>query len=449
MSWYKPRVVTAQGYGISGGTARQIAASIEEGVRQGRFQEGAALPSVRDLASALDVAPGTVASAYRALAARGLVRGEGRRGTRIATRAPLRSRSSAPIPTGARDLASGNPLAGLLPRFKTALRASPPEQRMYGETENLPELMALFAAELDRDGIPTDAMALVGGAMDGIERVLAAHLLPGDRVAVEDPGYPPVVDLLIAMNLIPEPVTVDDAGPVPAELDAALRGGVKAVIVTTRAQNPTGAALDTRRARELSKVLASAPDVLLLEDDHAGRVAGVDAVSLSSPDRERWAVVRSVSKSLGPDIRLAVLAGDPGTIARVSWRQVLGTGWVSGILQQLVLSLLRDPDVDAMLRTAAETYSERRLALLDALSRRGIEAHGRSGLNVWVPVDDEASVARSMLDAGWAISTGERFRIRSGPAVRITISTLDPDEADRVAADLARALVPTRPSRTT
>jgi DNA-binding transcriptional MocR family regulator len=441
--------VTTQGYGIVGRTARQIAASIEEGVRQGRFQEGAALPSVRDLASALDVAPGTVASAYRALAARGLVRGEGRRGTRIATRAPLRSRSSAPVPEGARDLVSGNPAPDLLPRFERALRASPPEQRMYGETGNLPELMELLAAELARDGIPTDAMALVGGAMDGIERVLSAHLLPGDRVAVEDPGYPPVVDLLIAMNLIPEPVAVDDSGPVPDDLQAAIGAGAKAAIVTTRAQNPTGAALDARRAKELSKVLRSAPDVLLLEDDHAGRVAGVAAVTLSGPDRKRWAVVRSVSKSLGPDIRLAVLAGDPGTLARVSWRQVLGTGWVSGVLQQLVLSLLRDPSVDAMLATAAETYIERRRALLDALSRRGIAAHGRSGLNVWIPVDDEAAVARAMLERGWAVSTGERFRIRSRPAVRITISTLGPDEADQVATDLARALAPASPQRTT
>jgi DNA-binding transcriptional MocR family regulator len=46
------------------------------------------------------------------------------------------------------------------------------------------------------------------------------------------------------------------------------------VILTPRAQNPTGAALDERRARDLRKVLDDFPAVLLIEDDHAGPVAG-------------------------------------------------------------------------------------------------------------------------------------------------------------------------------
>ena len=50
---------------------------------------------------------------------------------------------------------------------------------------------------------------------------------------------------------------------------------------------------------------------------------------------------------------------------------------------------------------------------------------------------------RSLLDAGWAVNGGERYRIASGPAIRITITMLAADEleplADAVTASLAPA----------
>jgi DNA-binding transcriptional MocR family regulator len=157
---------------------------------------------------------------------------------------------------------------------------------------------------------------------------------------------------------------------------------------------------------------------------------------------ERWAVVRSVSKALGPDLRLAFLAGDATTVARIEGRLSLGIRWVSHLLQRTVAALLRDRDVARRLREAERTYTERRQALLDALVAQGIAAYGRSGMNVWVPVSDEDAVAASLLTAGYAVSTGARFRIRSGPALRITTATLPVADAPALAAALARALRP-------
>jgi DNA-binding transcriptional MocR family regulator len=157
--------------------------------------------------------------------------------------------------------------------------------------------------------------------------------------------------------------------------------------------------------------------------------------------------VRSVSKWLGPDLRLAVLTGDPGTVARVQGRQLVGTGWVSHILQGLAVAMWSDPGGEALLARGRETYRRRREALAAALDRRGIAAHGRSGMNLWVPVADEAGVTRRLLDAGWAVLPGERFRLRSRPAIRVTVSTLDVAEADRLAADIEAALAPRRRTR--
>src|SRR4029077_2811470 len=93
--------------------------------------------------------------------------------------------------------------------------------------------------------------------------------------------------------------------------------GAGAVIATPRAQAATGAAWDGDRAAAIGEILRRYPSVGLIEDDHAGPVAGVPARSAAAGLR-RWVTLRSVSKSLGPDLRLAGIGGDEGTHPRVA-----------------------------------------------------------------------------------------------------------------------------------
>jgi DNA-binding transcriptional MocR family regulator len=426
---------------IEGRTASELAASVEEAVREGRLAPGAPLPTVRALARSAQVSPATVAAAYRALRARGLVSAQGRRGTRVTHRPPLAAPAPPPVPEGLRDLADGNPDGALLPPLRAVLARLAAPVRLYGEPTIDGRLRALATRQLEADGIAAASLAVVAGALDGVERVLQSQLRPGDRVAVEDPGYSGVLDMVAALGLVAEPVAVDDAGPETEAVARALRAGCRALVVTSRAQNPTGAALDAPRARELRHVLDRHPDTLVVEDDHAGPVAGAAAVTLAR-GRARWAVVRSVSKSLGPDLRLAVLAGDAATVARVEGRQALGQGWVSHLLQGVVAELWSDRKTQALLRAATESYTARRQALLAALARRGIGAHGRSGLNVWVPVAEETATVARLAAAGWAVRAGERYRLKSAPAIRITVSRLAPAEVERLSADVAAAVRP-------
>lgn len=433
-------------YPIAGRTASAIALSLEAALRGGRLGPGDSLPTVRDLARTLRVSPATVAAAYRALRLRGLLVAHGRRGTRVAPRPPLAlPRPELVLPRGVRNLAEGNPDPALLPPLAHALRAVSRRPRLYGQPPH--RLAGLAARAFAADGIPDDAVCVVAGSMDGIERVLQIHLRPGDRVAVEDPGYSAVLDLVAALGLVPEPVGLDDEGVLPEELARALAVGVQALILTPRAQNPTGAALGVARARELRMLLDAHPEVLLIEDDHAGPVAAATVHTLSHRGRERWVVVRSVSKSLGPDLRVALLAGDPVTVARLEGRQALGTGWVSHVLQDVVASLWSDPGTTKRLRQAAAAYGERRQALLSALARCGIDARGSSGLNVWIPVREEAAVVAGLAAAGWAVRAGERYRLKSPPAVRVTTAALRPREAEPLADAFARILEGERPAR--
>jgi len=425
LTQYRPR----------GRNASEISSDVETALREGRAAPGVALPAVRELAAELGLSPVTVASAYRELREKGIARGNGRAGTRITGAPPVGPRPPLAVPAGVRNLLAGSPDPAFLPD----LPAVTPPPRAYADPPVIPRLRRLAAERLRADGIDARHLAVVGGALDGVERVLQAWLRPGDRVAIEDPGYPPVLDLLTAMNLGARPVAVDEFGVVPGALADALDHGCQAVLLTPRAQAPTGAAWDPGRTGELAALLAARAGVGIIEDDHAGPVSGAAARSVAGATG-RWATIRSVSKSLGPDLRLAVLAGDAATIARVEGRQALGAGWVSGVLQEIVAELWADSAVGRLLARAAAAYAQRRGDLIEALAGREVPALGRSGLAVWVPVPDEPAVTSALLERGWAVAPGARFRIASAPAIRIGTAALASQEASRLAADLADCL---------
>ncbi len=394
---------------------------MERSVGSGAFAPGDRLPSVRSLAATLGVSPTTVAGAYADLRRRGVLVSRPRSGVEVARRGPVAPARVRPLPAGVRDLSLGNPDPALLPDVRRALRTLDPAPRLYGTAAVDPALQPY-------------ADAVVNGGLDGIERVLAAHLGPGDGVAVEDPGFPAVVDVIRALGMVPLPVPVDAEG-LRADV---LPADARAVVLTPRGQNPTGAVLSARRARELRAALA--PDVLVVEDDHLGPVAGAPLRTVTT-GRERWAVVSSVSKWMGPDLRVATVRGDATTIRRLTGRQALGPGWVSTLLQRTVAALWTD---DA---PAAAVYAQRREALIAALAAHGIAATGESGLNVWIGVEDEEHVVGGLLAAGWAVAPGARYRHAASPGVRVTIAALEPADATRLAADLAVLLAPATRTR--
>jgi DNA-binding transcriptional MocR family regulator len=429
-------------YRPQGRNASEISRDVEAAVREGRAQPGTLLPPVRTLAAALSLSPVTVASAYRELREKGIARGNGRAGTKITGAPPIGPRPPLVVPPGVRNLQAGSPDPSLLPELPVVR----PQLRLYGDPPVSPRLGQLAAERFAADGIAADHLAVVGGALDGVERAFGAWLRPGDHVAVEDPGYPPALDLLSALDLSAVPMALDEGGVTPAALQAALGRGCRAVLFTPRAQAPTGAAWDGQRAAGLAALLAAAPDVLVVEDDHAGPVSGAAAHSVAGA-AQRWATIRSVSKSIGPDLRLAVMAGDAVTISRVEGRQALGTGWVSSLLQEIVAELWADRATGRLFARAAAAYAQRRGYLIDALAAHNVPAMGRSGLGVWVPVADEPAVTGALLERGWAVAPGERFRITSPPAIRVGTGTLTREEAGRLAADMAGALA-RRPRRT-
>lgn len=241
----------------------------------GALQPGQLLPPMRELAATLGVNPNTVAAAYRTLRERGVIETDGRRGSRVRPRPATTARGSIRVeaPAGVRDVSNGSPDPVLLPplgeAFAEVARRYAERPGMYGEAPVDEEFGRLARAAFDADGVPDGPVGVTSGSLDAVERVLAVHLRPGDAVAVEDPGWGSLLDLVPALGLRPVPIAVDDEGPLPEEVERAVRkDGARAVIITDRAQNPTGACVSEARARELRRVLAGHPGVLLVEDDH-------------------------------------------------------------------------------------------------------------------------------------------------------------------------------------
>ena len=429
-------------------SARGLATTIEAAIRTRILAPGEAVPSVREMAASAGVSTATAAAALTTLRRRGLIVTRERRRSVVSIRPPLAlvTLATGTVGVGVRDLSSGNPDAELLPDLRAPLARLHVDHRSYDDEPVIPELIELARADLAESGVEAGGIALASGAFDAVERVLNAHLGPGDVVAVEDPCYSPTIDLIRAMGLVPLPIPIDDRGPLAPGLTKAIAAGAAAVVVTPRAQNPTGAAFDGERARELRRVLARNPGLLVVEDDHQGPIAGVDGYSIA-PGQRRWARVRSLAKALGPDIRLALIGGDEETLSRVQGRHAVGPGWVSEILQRLVVELMRQKRVRAGLVRATRIYSERRQGLIEELGRHGIAAIGRSGFNVWIPVPDEATVVAALLERRWSVAPGAPYRLESPPAIRVTTAALTRRDAEAFAADLAAVLAPKRRRR--
>ncbi|WP_019547350.1 aminotransferase class I/II-fold pyridoxal phosphate-dependent enzyme [Streptomyces sulphureus] len=428
-------------------TATGIAATMTELIRSGELAPDAPLPTVRALASVLGVSPATVAQAWSHLRKHRMIITRGRRGTVVSgpPSVPHPRRFERVGSLGDRltlDLAVAAPDPALLPPLEEALQAGAavPGLNDYTRTAIAPALQE--AVRADWPGEP-EAWTAVGGGYEGVELLCRALLLPGDRVAVEEPTAARLLDILDACDAEAVPVHCDDDGPLPESLATALDTSPALFLYQPRAQTPCGWTIGHDRADRLTALLAAAPHVFLLEDDGIGPLAQHPGASLAARLPDRSVVVRSYSKSYGPDLRIAVIGGPREVVEKTRVLRTYGTGWTSRILQGALAHLLRDRRTTALVEAAARRYAHRREALAGRLAEREVPTRNQDGLALWVPVADETSALVTLAARGITVSPGSRFRASpsSQAYVRVATSKLgeDPAALDQTADLLAHA----------
>jgi DNA-binding transcriptional MocR family regulator len=430
---------------ISGRSASEIADSLRSLIERGILRPGDPLPSVRALADELGINRNTAVAAYRQLTQAGVVVTRGRGGTHVADHAAVAQEGFA-ADSVLRDVGTGNPDPDRIPRLEKALARAAGRPVLYGEPVIDPDL-EVWAQQWMTEGLTAAASArltITSGAADAVERLLAQALTRDDAVALEDPCFLASIHTVRLGGYRPVPVPVDGEGMTVDGLRRALEDGVRAVVCTPRAQNPTGASLSARRAADLRALLRDHPYVLVIEDDHFSMLSRRPYHSLIGPEHRRWALVRSVSKFLGPDMCLAVTASDPETADRLAMRLTPGTTWVSHLLQRLVHAQVTDAATVAAIEDAGEHYAVRNAAFAERLTAHGIPAEAGDGLNLWVSLPTPArSVSEQLMRRGWLARTGDEFVLAVGTPsrrLRLTVHDLEDDDAEQLAADLAAAV---------
>jgi GntR family transcriptional regulator/MocR family aminotransferase len=371
----------------------RIYRQLRDAVVDGRLRRGERLPATRELAGRLQVSRSTVSTAYERLIAEGYLEARVGAGTFVAlvpvARREPRERpagSARPTPTWQRmddplwtepraiayDFSIGSPDPRLFPletwrRFVTAeLRGGLLRSASYGDPAGVERLREGIARHLGlARSVIADAgdVVVTSGAQQAFDLIARVILQPGDTVAVEDPGYPPVRQLFETTGARVVPVPVDEHG-----LRVDLLPPARLVYVTPSHQFPLGGVLPLERRVALLE-WAARNDAVVIEDDYDSefRFASRPLDPLQRLDADgRVVYVGTFSKTMLPALRLGFLIAPPGLIGALRHAKRL-TDWHNDVVSQRAMARFLDTGSFARhVRGATRTYEERHRVIEEA-----------------------------------------------------------------------------------
>jgi GntR family transcriptional regulator / MocR family aminotransferase len=458
----------------------QIARAIREDILRGRLGPGDPLPGSRTLAGTLGVHRNTILAALRELQAEGWLQSL-RHSIRIAEeppRAPQRPRSVLPMELGFPLAAPASPA---LPRppgkpgllvFGSGLpdlRLLPTEPlaRAYGRALRNKALMGYgdprgelrlrialtrLLSEVRGLALEPERLMVVGGSQMGLDLAARTLLVPGDVVAVEDPGYAPAWATLRAVGAELVPVPVDGGGLQVEALEALLhQRPLRALYCTPHHQFPTTVTLEPQRRLHLLE-LARAHQLAILEDDYdfEFHFDGNPVLPLASGDRAGVVVyMGSLSKVVAPGLRLGFVAGPGALIDALAARRYTADRQGDQVLERAVAELLEDGLLQRHVRKVHRIYHARRTVLAQELERHLAGIVGfrlpPGGMSLWLQTEPSLDVeawAHRAEHQGVRFHPGRRYDFSGAtrPNMRLGFSALDEEELQEAVQRMKRAL---------
>ncbi len=427
-----------------GGLQRQICASIQRAILDGVVGPGTRLPSSRALADDLGVSRTTTLLAVQQLQAEGYLTGRRGSGTFVAQELPddlvhrqatrpaqslkhpnLSRRGAALVaaPQGAHRLAGpprafriGTPGVDLFPValwWRLAgrrLRSITPTQLDYGEPAGFRALRAAIADHVQTargTRCAADQILIVAGAQQGLELISRVLLDPGDRVWMEEPGYPGARSALLGAGARILPVPVDAEG-LDVEMGARRAGDARLVYVTPSHQYPLGVPMSLPRRFALLQ-WASRARAWVIEDDYDSefRYGARPVPCLHGLDVDgRVIYVGSFSKTLFPSLRLGFLIVPPDLQDGLVAARAVADQHPPVLDQAVLADFIVEGHFARHLRRMRVAYRERLEALTAAAERlcRGAlrVRPTRTGLHTIADLDgaDAARVSREAAARG-------------------------------------------------
>ena len=465
---------------------RWLYSSLRAGILEGRLRPGSRLPATRDLARQCSLSRGTIVSAFEQLASEGYIESSVGCGTYVSKilpeellQVPRRPGATPPgLLTPRRKLSAyARRLAlfpNLEPRPSRAFRPNLPALDLFPATlwaqvaaRRLRRVSALNLLGCEPLGYrplraaladylnasrglncAPEQVAIVSGVQEALDLVARLVLNPGDRVAMEDPGYPGAAMSFEAVGAKISALPVDGEGMQLRE--ASLRGAYL-VYITPGHQFPLGMTMSLPRRLQLLE-WARRSGALILEDDYDGefRYVGRPVPSLQGLDQHSLVLFTgSLSKVLFPSLRLGYLVVPLDLIDSFSAALSI-TRRHAPLLEQTVLcDFLTDGHFGRHLRRMREVYAERLSVLLESarqhlaglLSISGVEAGLQTA--AWLaPGLNAESVAAAARKRNVEVIPLNWYSIRRNltEGLQLGFAAVDAKEIRRGVRDLAIAL---------
>lgn len=432
-------------------------------IRSGALGTGTRLPSVRQLARERRISPFSASGVYNALVATGAVEAQAGQGYFVAQtrQAPAQKVAYPEFPADSvwerRREAQGHPIkveagCGWLPGgwlnetgVRTALRSlargSTLRMEGYGSPFGLAELRAHLCTLLEsrRVTVREDQLVLTQGASQALDLVVRLCLQPGDTVVVEDPGYPPLFEMLKDRGVNTLGIPRNEQGPDVDALEKLLkRRRIPCLFTNTTCHNPTGTTTDLPTAHRLLE-LANRYDVTVVEDDSFADLATRPVATLAGLDGLRRVIyVSSFSKTVSPSLRAGYLAASPALAQQCARAKVMTSLGSSELLEQLLLQILTDGHYRRHLKRLKERLAAAQHRVAREFEARGVQLAFRpqDGLFVWVKLPSRESVSKlwtTAIRAGVLLAPGELFRPdgNATPYWRFNVAQCDAPEVFR------------------
>jgi 2-aminoadipate transaminase len=455
---------------------RQLFEQIADQIHSGKLTQGQRLPATRELAGLLGLNRATIAAAYEMLETDGLIAGQVGRGSFVTGRStgqrpptsgvdweallgrnPASSANATTNPTTSNQTISfavSRPANSLFPLddFRAACasvlsRAGLAEILQLGSPSGFEPLRRRLLDDARLQGLarPDDDLIITNGCQQALDLIGRVLLRPGDAVAVEDPVYTGLKNLLTGMGARLVGVPVEAEGIDLAQLRRAFeREQPRLVIVTPNFQNPTGATLPLP-ARQALLELALAAGVPVIENDPYGelRFLGQSLPALKQLDQSGATVLlRSFSKVSFPGLRVGWALGPRTLIGRLRMAKEASDLHTDQLSQAVLLEFADSGRLEAHRARVCRAGAERLAAALAACRQylppgtRWIPPEG--GMNLWVSLPKPWAAANLLPTAqrrGVSFLPGSYFEIaRHDPgSLRLSFAGL---EAERITEGL-------------
>lgn len=420
-----------------------IADALAEDAASGRLRPGARLPTHRDLADRLGLTVGTVTRAYGEAARRGLVSGEIGRGTFVRGAAadylPL-----AAIEGGAVvDLSLNHPPpagqpGGVLARTLAALSKQADFEALLGYPPEggAPSHREAGAAWISRTGLKAVAeqVLVTNGSQHGMTALFTTVVRPGDLVLTEALTYPGMKALASLLHLRLQGVAMDEYGLRTDALEAACRGGAKALYCVPTLQNPTTAVIPEARRREIAAI-ARAHNVLIVEDDVHGLLLEDAPRPISSFAPELSCYLTGTAKTLAPGLRIGYILAPPALVPRLA-AGIRATTWMATpLMAEIASRWIREGLADEILKRRRQEAAARQKLAAGILGRFRPQSHP-AAFHLWLRLPEpwrSESFADQARRRGVAVNPAQTFlvgRSATPHAVRVCLGA--PRERERL-----------------